>query len=1005
MADHDPKADAFSPEAIRALRGARSRAEFARLLGITPLTIYRWELPEGAAEARRPRKSLRERIERLAADVEAALAVKPPAPTSLLVPAMPGQVASGTLASGTLASGALASGALESALLPHERATILPVLGDIAYANWQRAEEELMQLLSGGNLGPSGAALGQICMATIQLHGRGDVRGAFTTLLPALSALESGSLSGAVPFYAHTVAAMVFSAADGRLFDAGRVRAHVARAERVMLPHGGEDWLALLRIGQLQAALHLGDRTLFSRRLGRHRADLEAATQPMTRCLVEYLLSCAACMEGRCAEGQSRLTALVARAKDVGFSVVQCQALATLGLLKLESGQTPEDVLALCEDARQVARGARLESGAHEIVLAAVLTQARARQGEFAAAREAFDWGQQIAERLGWPAGALVYGLLRVDGALDPEGRLAAALSEGLMEREGGPLGMAVAPARALTQGLAALGEKDLKGAGESFAEAARRGEESGARPWLTRHAHALALSALVYEGERDRAHQALRRAERVQERLPGAWYAASLRWLRGVLLALDGRFIEADQQIEAALTAFQLAKDEGAEALARHALALVRWLEGGEGASSQLKQAADALQSSVIWADPVRLEGMAHVVQHLQKDGGEVDAYSLLVPVTRLAVRGLTKDALLQELVAVVRGLTGCAPRLEEIDAEGRTLRTLVAPSGARLKSGHAGLSFELGDGYGHTLKLVLDGEVASGPLAMVRAAVTVAGLALEVVALRSVAIVEEAHDTAPREVPTIEGIIAKSPAMRTLVNDVVRLANSRATVLISGESGTGKEVLARAIHQHSPRVKRPYVTFNCAAIPGDLFEGQLFGYRKGAFTGATSHHPGVIRAADGGTLFLDEIGDLPMAMQPKLLRFLENGEVFPLGDTAPTRVDVRVIAATHRDLEAMIRQGHFREDLFYRVQVVTLDIPPLRDREDDILALARFFIRSLTPAGSTPPPLSQDATTALLAYAWPGNVREVRNVIDRALAFSPLPLRLTAEHLRISG
>jgi transcriptional regulator with PAS, ATPase and Fis domain len=199
------------------------------------------------------------------------------------------------------------------------------------------------------------------------------------------------------------------------------------------------------------------------------------------------------------------------------------------------------------------------------------------------------------------------------------------------------------------------------------------------------------------------------------------------------------------------------------------------------------------------------------------------------------------------------------------------------------------------------------------------------------------------------------------------------------------------------------SARATQPFVAFNCAAVPFDLFEGQLFGYKRGAYTGASSDSPGVIRSAGGGTLFLDEIGELPLDVQPKLLRFLENGEIFPLGERRAVQVDVRVIAATHRDLEALVREGVFREDLFYRLQVVPVRIPPLRERREDIVALARYFLRQLTPRDHEPPVLSPDAIATLLAHAWPGNVRELRNVIERSLAFEPVPGVLDGDHLRV--
>ena len=229
------------------------------------------------------------------------------------------------------------------------------------------------------------------------------------------------------------------------------------------------------------------------------------------------------------------------------------------------------------------------------------------------------------------------------------------------------------------------------------------------------------------------------------------------------------------------------------------------------------------------------------------------------------------------------------------------------------------------------------------------------------------------------------------------------MRLAHSRATVIITGESGSGKEVVARAIHALSQRASKSYVPFNCSTVPRDLFEGQLFGYRRGAFTGATVDHLGVIRAADGGTLFLDEIGELPLDVQPKLLRFLENAEVFPLGEQKPIKVDVRVLAATHRDLMELVREGRFREDLYYRLQVVPLHVPPLRARQEDIPFLARYFLRELSKPAE-PPVLAPDALAALIAHPWRGNVRELRNVIERALALSTGGDVITRKQLRLA-
>jgi len=231
---------------------------------------------------------------------------------------------------------------------------------------------------------------------------------------------------------------------------------------------------------------------------------------------------------------------------------------------------------------------------------------------------------------------------------------------------------------------------------------------------------------------------------------------------------------------------------------------------------------------------------------------------------------------------------------------------------------------------------------------------------------------------------------IIAKSQSMRDVVSLVQRIAPSTASVLVTGESGTGKELIARAIHYNSARATGPFVGVNLAAVPEGLIESELFGHKKGAFTDARSDKPGLFVEADGGTIFLDEIGELALPLQAKLLRALQEHEVRPLGATKNTRVDVRVVAATNKKLEAMLLDGSFREDLYYRLNVIHLDLPPLRSRPEDIVPLADHILATLG-AKQTPPRrmrLSPEAQHLLLAYHWPGNVRELMNVLERGIA-----------------
>jgi two-component system response regulator HydG len=228
-----------------------------------------------------------------------------------------------------------------------------------------------------------------------------------------------------------------------------------------------------------------------------------------------------------------------------------------------------------------------------------------------------------------------------------------------------------------------------------------------------------------------------------------------------------------------------------------------------------------------------------------------------------------------------------------------------------------------------------------------------------------------------------TVSGIVGDSPAARRLMDLIGRVAPTEATVLIRGESGTGKELAARAIHDQSPRAKAPFVAVNCAAITESLLESELFGYRKGAFTGAQTDREGLFEAASGGTVFLDEIGEAPLSVQAKLLRVLEERKISRVGDPIEREVNVRVIAATNRPLDAEVKAGHFRQDLYYRLAVFPVDVPPLRERGDDLQALWVHFLARLGRPRSAPPAAT---LKRLRAHGWPGNVRELRNVVERA-------------------
>jgi two-component system response regulator HupR/HoxA len=247
---------------------------------------------------------------------------------------------------------------------------------------------------------------------------------------------------------------------------------------------------------------------------------------------------------------------------------------------------------------------------------------------------------------------------------------------------------------------------------------------------------------------------------------------------------------------------------------------------------------------------------------------------------------------------------------------------------------------------------------------------------------------------------------IVGDAPAVREVVKLLTKVVKSEATVLIHGESGTGKELIARAIHYHGPRAKKPFVVQNCSAFNDNLLESALFGHQRGSFTGAVKDQKGLFETADGGTFFLDEIGDMSAALQVKLLRVLQEGTFMPVGGTKPVRVDVRIVAASHKDLQTMVQHKQFREDLFYRVNVLKITVPQLRERVSDIPRLVGHFLKKHTPNGPTPR-LSAGALARLMAYPWPGNIRELENEIERMLVLAAGVTELTASMVstRVAG
>ncbi|MDQ3803848.1 MAG: sigma 54-interacting transcriptional regulator [Acidobacteriota bacterium] len=385
-----------------------------------------------------------------------------------------------------------------------------------------------------------------------------------------------------------------------------------------------------------------------------------------------------------------------------------------------------------------------------------------------------------------------------------------------------------------------------------------------------------------------------------------------------------------------------------------------------------------------------------------------------------RLVQASVSRRLLLQELAAIAREQSAAeAAFVVEVAADGQL--TAVAASGAADQVSDealrhlAGLSADEYERhfvfrFAHLPRLSYllyllrpragrfrRGEVNLRPL------LDLAEQGLHVLLLRSEACRPQAFDpTRVSERIPGTGFISASRAMTRVLEQLDKIRSSDATVLVTGESGTGKELVAHALHAESGRREGIFLPFNCSAVPREIIEGHLFGYRRGSFTGAATNHGGVIRAAEGGTLFLDEVGELPLELQPKLLRFLQEGEIHPLGETKPVRVDVRVIAATNADLERETAAGRFREDLFYRLNVIRVNVPPLRERREEIPALISYYLDLYRlESGKSGIQLAAEAVDLLTAYDWPGNVRQLCNELRRVVAYADSNTVVTAESL----
>jgi Sigma-54 interaction domain len=962
----------ISATQVRELRGAVSRAAFAKQLGVTPNTVYRWELPDGAAEARRPRGAELEKLSRLHGGE---------APSPLLVETHALSAARGSGISDDLAA----------SLLGVER-----VLNGEA----RRGQDELVQLMATNrNLSVNARGLSAFGIALAEIVLTGDAKSALVAISPALSDAEAGLLDPNTAARVFAVSALVRSLPLASLFDHGYVNAFSARAE-ALLEGTDPETLTLGILATLSAGMLVGDRDLLERGYTRLEEVPRLGLRSLVALHLEEFQGLRPMMAGKATAATRSFEALSEKGREAGYPILAARALAHQAQSDLDNLADPDQVLVLIRRARQML-GARTANGIQHILIARAEAEAQLRAGRPEQALAALSVLDAWADETGLPALSAMpiwSRVLHLSGKTDGFAALLTRLRDCEVP--------AVRPiCRAYIAFLEAMELLCTANEPEALVAAFERAEAEAKRwPFLLRHVMPHCVLGYIISGQEGPARLALRRAQRLMDSFPAPWVTAVLRRVEGTLLAANGHWSEGRHLLESAIATFELANDLCDAGMCRYLMAALSEAYQEPGAPEALERERVALaalglrppKSMGVGMERLRLK-RAQEPDH-QRGRPSVSVESLVVPLQRLSVRGALPALILRELVSIVQlSFPERGVRLEELDSTGAPRELLGGSAPA------SPTAIELGDGAGRTFRLSITGAASSADRALLSVLGTVASLSLEAATLRGYD-ERRVNATSDERLPEIPGFLAASPIMRKLRTELSRLVGSNATVIITGESGVGKEVVARTIHDLSDRSGKSYVAFNCATVPRDLFEGQLFGYRRGAFTGASADHPGVIRAAAGGTLFLDEIGELPLDIQPKLLRFLENGEVFPLGERRPMRVDVRVLAATHRNLGDLVRAGKFREDLYYRLQVVPIHVPPLRERREDVPVLARHFLRELTRQGE-PPVLAPDAMAALSAHSWPGNVRELRNVIERAMAFSPTPSVLRAEHLHIDA
>ncbi len=551
---------------------------------------------------------------------------------------------------------------------------------------------------------------------------------------------------------------------------------------------------------------------------------------------------------------------------------------------------------------------------------------------------------------------------------------------------------------------------KALAKAEEALALAETIGDRQGAAD-----SRLILAEAHLRNGESEKCSQELAMLEEeVGESATDMGFAGEAQRLSGMLAMLNADFPSAAQHFGSSVSIFDMLGDRYRAARAHSELGRAYAVSQPSRAIEHLSRAVNAFRELGAKLDQARAEAaLANLDRSTPERSEEQSALTQLLTL-RLAEAVTSRELLLRELAAIMRQETsakcviitepgdhnerrvviaqGCTPA-ESAKLASQMDQNADEESQAAFAKKNDAVLLHLRPSHAQPATLFLSprsraklpGGLSLDPL------MRVAELGMDVCALRSGSqkgsrVQQPAELTGASLMP---GFIHSSPAMTKLVEEVHKIRSSDVTVLVTGESGTGKELVARAIHALSSRRSKVFVPFNCTAVPKELSEGYLFGYRRGAFTGAVTDSAGVIRTAGGGTLFLDEIGDLPLDVQPKLLRFLQEGEIQPLGEQRPIKVDVRIIAATNTDLEEMVAQGKFREDLYYRLNVIRLRVPPLRERRSEIPTIVNYYINHYSARfGRKNIQMTPQAVDLLMVSDWPGNVRQLCNEVQRVVA-----------------